>query len=360
MRDARVLGATIVAVAIVASPAYAEPAAAYKRSMADGTRLMAAKDFAGAARAFEAALEVKPDDPRALAELSWAQFSAGDFTAAEETAVKAGSAAKDRTLHAMALYNQGRALEALDRPTEAQEVYTSSLALRDNREVRSRRAELAAVLLAPRKLAGPFAGPEEFCNAPCSDDVTLDLDVRDTAGGDVQHLATAPFASVAKILTPRENYFPFANLALQVGTSWFVLPRIGVAGQGHGGSHRIDVHMVGQRLVVDWTSSVGRFGHKDERAVIICGVGASKQPTCVGPIVTERTSTIDHCGKDSDCTTRPDFAVHYHCRAELRGDALTVSHNPAKIENPDEGVPSGPPPGACKSLPTSGTHVLTF
>jgi len=76
--------------------------------------------------------------------------------------------------------------------------------------------------------------------------------------------------------------------------------------------------------------------------------------------VTERTSTIDHCGKDSDCTTRPDFTVHYHCRAELRGDALTVSHNPAKIENPDEGVPSGPPPDACKSLPTSGTHVLTF
>jgi tetratricopeptide (TPR) repeat protein len=108
--------------------------------MADGVRLMAARDFAAAATAFEAALAAKPDDARALAELSWAQFSAGDFAAAEETAVKASSATSDRPVLAMALYNQGRALEALDRPTEAQEAYTSSLALRDNREVRSRRA----------------------------------------------------------------------------------------------------------------------------------------------------------------------------------------------------------------------------
>jgi hypothetical protein len=135
---------------------------------------------------------------------------------------------------------------------------------------------------------------------------------------------------------------------------------VGEAGQGHGGGHSIAVHMVGQRLVVDWSSSIGRFGHDDERAVFVCGVGASKQPTCVGPIATERTSTIDHCGKDPDCTTRPDFIVQYHCRAELRGDTLTVSQNPAKLENLDEGVQSGPPPDACKSLPTFGKHALTF
>jgi len=361
MRHARVVGAMVVAALV--SPAYGDPASSYKEWMADGARLMTARDFAGARRAFEAALVVKPDDSRAAAELSWAQLSLGDFAAAEQSALEAIPATHDRQLQAMARYNHGRALEALDRSAEAQEAYRLSLALRDNREVRSRRAQLAAVLLAPRKLAGPFAGPEDFCTAPCADDITLDIDVKADGDGDDVHLAKAPFTSVGKITTPdkfHEDGFPVANLALQVGASWYVLPRIGIAGRGHGGSHSIDVHMVGQRLVVDWTSSVGRFGHDDERAVFVCGVGASKQPTCVGPIVTERTSITDHCGKDPHCTRRPDFTVHHHCRAELRGNTLTVSQNPAKIENLEEGVQSGPPPGACRSLPTFGAHVLTF
>jgi hypothetical protein len=40
--------------------------------MADGARLMTAKDFA-AAKTFAAALVARPKDPRALAELSWPQ-----------------------------------------------------------------------------------------------------------------------------------------------------------------------------------------------------------------------------------------------------------------------------------------------
>ena len=370
-RSAGALGTRIVvglvvvaAVAAIPPAARAEPAS-YKQSMADGTRLMTARDYAAAAKAFEAALAAKPEDARALAELSWAQFSAGEFETAAQTAVAAQTAAgSDHTLLAMVLYNHGRALEALGRPAEAQEEYTTSLALRDNAEVRSRRAHLGAALLTPRKLAGPFARPEEFCKAPCADDITLDIDVTaDADGGEVKHRVRPPFTSVAKILTAEPDpliYFPIANLALQIGERWYVLPRLGVAGEGHGGGHSIAVHMVGQRLVVDWTSSVGRFGHDDERAVFVCGVGADKHPSCAGPIVTERTSTIDHCGKSENCTRRPDFVVRYHCRATLRGDTLTVSHDPAKIENLDEGVQSGPPPDACKSLPTFGAHALTF
>jgi hypothetical protein len=76
--------------------------------------------------------------------------------------------------------------------------------------------------------------------------------------------------------------------------------------------------------------------------------------------VTERTDTIDHCGKDSDCTTRPDFQVSFHCRAQLRGDVLWVSRDPAKLDNMDEGVQRGPRAEACESLPSFGKHVLTF
>jgi hypothetical protein len=369
-RCALIWGAMAVTALARVSPAVADPAASYPQAMAAGQRRMAAKDFAGAATAFQAAATARPEDPRALSELAWASFLAGDFVAAEHAAVQATWATKDPGLRAMAFYNQGRALEALGRPGEAQDAYARSLDLRNSPEVRARLSQLATAILTARPLAGPFAKPEDFCKAPC-EDVTLDVDgkVSETGepvvdlAGNVEHVAKAPFVQVAKIVTPPRDEmagWPVANIAFQIGASWFVLPEVGLAADGHGGGHRITVHMVGPRLVVDWSSSVGRFGHTDERAVVVCGVGASKRPSCVGPIVTERTETVDHCGKDTDCTRRPDFNVSFHCRAQLRGDVLSVSRNSAKLDNVDDGVPHGPRPDACESLPSFGKHALTF
>lgn len=217
--------------------------------------------------------------------------------------------------------------------------------------------------------AAPYARPDEFCATPC--DVVPDIDHQlDESGeervdlaGNVLHAARPPFVAVAKIITDAPEPalgFPIANPALQVGSSWFVLPDLGQAATGHGGGHSIAIQMVGARLVATWSAEVGRFGHTDEVATIVCGLGASQRPSCVGPIVTARSETIDHCGKAPDCTRPPTLIVDLHCRAELRGDILTVSRNPTRIENPDGGVQIGPRAGACELLPSFGKHGLTF
>jgi hypothetical protein len=368
----RILGALVVAVSVSVSvsSASAGPAAdSYAQSMAEGARRMAANDAAGAVVAFQAALEARPHDARALSELAWASFSAGDLAAASSLASEAVVVAKSPRVRAMAYYNLGRASEALGRLTGAQIAYARSLALRDNAEVRARLNNLSTALLTAHPLAGPFARPDAFCASPC--EVVPDIDHRlDESGqelvdlaGNIVHEAKPPFLAVTKLVTDAPGpaiSFPIANLALQVGSSWYVLPSIGEAAGGHGGRHAIDVKMVGPRLVATWTSEVGRFGHVDEVATIVCGVGASGRPSCVGPIVTEWSNTEDHCGKSVDCTTRPTLTVELHCRAELRGDTLVVTRNPARIENPDDAVRIGPRPGACEALPMFGKHALSF
>lgn len=82
----------------LATSARAEPVArTYPQAMADGARQMAAKDVRAAAASFQAALDARPDDPRALAELSWASLLAGDFAAAKRAA-GLGMRAPDRTI----------------------------------------------------------------------------------------------------------------------------------------------------------------------------------------------------------------------------------------------------------------------
>jgi tetratricopeptide (TPR) repeat protein len=366
----RILTTLCLAAAASASSASAEPAVTpYPQSMADGARRIAAKDFAGAVLAFRAALDARPLDGRALSELSWASFLAGDFAAAEVSASKASWAAKDPQLRAMAFYNLGRADEALGRLSAAQVAYSRSLDLRDNPEVRGHLKGLGAALLTPHSLAGPFGAPDEFCKRPC--EVVPDIDQQvDKSGeaivdlaGNAQHDAKPPFVSVAKIITEApdpDRSYPIANLAIQVGASWYVLPDVGQAPRGHGGSHAIDIAMVGPRLVATWTANIGRFGHVDELATIVCGVGASQRPSCVGPIISDWSETVDHCIKAENCTTRPTFIAGFHCLAQLRGDVLQLTRSPWKLNNYDEGIQVGPRADACEALPTFGKHTLVF
>jgi hypothetical protein len=154
--------------------------------------------------------------------------------------------------------------------------------------------------------------------------------------------------------------YPAANLALEIGSAWYVLPVLGTAASGHGGGFSVDVAMSGQRLVATWKSEVGRFGHTNESATIVCGVGAAGAPRCVGPIVTESSEVVDHCGKDPDCTTKSTLEVAFHCAAKVYGDTIEVTRSRTKIENFEEAVQVGPRPDACEALPMFGTHVLSF
>ncbi|HEY0192104.1 MAG TPA: hypothetical protein VGC42_13380 [Kofleriaceae bacterium] len=211
---------------------------------------------------------------------------------------------------------------------------------------------------APQPLAGPYAVPGDYCNAEhvpidrC--EVTTDLDA--------DHVA-APFQAVAKILiiTDDQMHFPRASLALQVGGQWYVLPDIGEAGAGHGGGHSLAFRMAGARLVVDWTSSIGRFGHDDETAIIVCGVGAADhRPRCTGPIVTSQLTVTDHCAKDPDCTRRPTATSSFRCVATLRGDVLDITDDRKPLRNPDAEQTLPPRLGACATHGLAGAHKLAF
>jgi hypothetical protein len=345
--------AAVVLVALTAS-AHAGPAArAYSQAMAGGARQMAAKDFRAAATSFQTALDARPDDPRALAELSWASFLSSDFAAAAQAARRATYYTRDPQLQAMAYYNLGRASEALGATVDAEVAYAASLDLRNNPEVRTRLKHLAPALLLPHRLAGPFARPEDSCKSPCE----VDHDVSPRWSG-AAGLAS-PFRDAVKIDVDDPGNYPLVSIGVELTDGWYVLPAIGLAARGHGGQHSAALRMVGHRLVVDWNEEVGRFGHNDTSAIFVCGL-AGKQPSCVGPLVFRQADEVDRCGKDPDCTIRNVYSVRFRCRVDLRGDVVELTRDLGEIEM-TEGIDTAlPRPDICDALPIAGKHTLTF
>ncbi len=346
-------GAAAMLVALATS-AHAEPAArTYPQAMADGARQMAANEVRAAVTSFQAALDARPKDPRALAELSWASLLAGDFPAAARAANLATYYTQDPRLQAMAYYNLGRAEEALGATADAEAAYAASLDLRDNPELRARLKHLAPALLAPHRLAGPFAKPEDFCATPCQ----VDREVSPRWSG--TDALAAPFRDAVKIDVDDPENYPLVSIAVELDDGWYILPGIGRAPRGHGGAHRAGLRMVGRRLVVDWNAEVGRFGHHDVSAIFVCGL-IGKQPSCVGPLVFWQAEEEDRCGKDPDCTIRNVYSVRFSCRINLRGDVVEFTRDPSEFEMIEGIVTKLPRPDICDALPIAGKHTLTF
>jgi hypothetical protein len=88
----------------------------------------------------------------------------------------------------------------------------------------------------------------------------------------------------------------------------------------------------------------------------VCGLAASGAPSCVGPLVTEQSSTTDSCNKDINCNVPLSISVELHCRATVKGDVLTIENNPGKLQNGEKVRPSKP----CAELPWAGKYTLTF
>lgn len=157
---------------------------AYGKHLAEGRRLAKAQQWAKAIVELEAALAVIPGDDRALAELSWAAFSSGDHAKARTTARAAVLAASNPKLEGAALYNLGRAEEALGDLTAAKAAYEQSVAQRPNEVVQKRLDELATRVPTPTEAlacttpidasevcacllaARPAADPPEFAAPP--------------------------------------------------------------------------------------------------------------------------------------------------------------------------------------------------
>ena len=131
-----------------------------------------AKRWGEAVSEFEAALALVPMDDRALSELGWAAFQAGDQVKAEKANADSVRVSSQPELKAASLYNLGRVAEARGDVDRAAALYADSLVLRPNRTVVKRLVALGRQ--APRRdpfspvaeetpCTAPVAGPDLVC-----------------------------------------------------------------------------------------------------------------------------------------------------------------------------------------------------
>jgi tetratricopeptide (TPR) repeat protein len=230
-----VLAATVAVTAIPeVTVEAAPPRAASRTTKADGRRYRAAlkagrakvkaKDFKGAVAELEAALVAVPDDARALSELGWAAFKAGDLVKARKATDRSIAAAGDPELRAASFYNLGRILEAESKKVEAIDAYRRSLVLRPNATVRDRLVGLDPEArpdepIAPQPLAGPFPSMNAYCEKlakqpepePCKPAAENGIELPKVA-------FEAPFKELAIMLTDDER----CSLGIRTPAGWFV------------------------------------------------------------------------------------------------------------------------------------------
>ncbi|HWB77360.1 MAG TPA: hypothetical protein VG755_20475 [Nannocystaceae bacterium] len=142
VRDAKAEQAKAPAKSSKPAPLSKQARAEYHAHLEEGRKLAKAEEWAKAIVELEAALAVIPGDDRALGELSWAAFSSGDHAKARTSAKAAVLAATNPKVKGAALYNLGRAEEALGELAAAKAAYEQSVAVRPNDVVQKRLAEL--------------------------------------------------------------------------------------------------------------------------------------------------------------------------------------------------------------------------
>lgn len=123
-------------------PLTKEARAEYRAHLEQGRTLAKAQQWAKAIVELEAALAIIPGDDRALGELSWAAFSSGDHEKGRTSGKAAVLAASSPKIKGAALYNLGRAEEALGELAAARAAYEQSVALRPSETVQKRLADL--------------------------------------------------------------------------------------------------------------------------------------------------------------------------------------------------------------------------
>jgi hypothetical protein len=123
-----------------------------------------AKKWGEAISEFEKALAAVPMDDRALSELGWAAFQAGDYEKAEKANADSVRVSSTPELKAASLYNLGRVAEAQKDKDRAAALYADSLVLRPNKTVVKRLVALGK----PPPATGAVAVSEEEmpCTAP--------------------------------------------------------------------------------------------------------------------------------------------------------------------------------------------------
>lgn len=359
--------------------------ARYRAALADGRALHRKGDYPAAIAAFERALAVDPDDPRALAELGWAAFFARDLDLADAKTRAALARSADARGKGAALYNLGRIAEERGDKDQAIAHYKHSLQERPNDTVRDRLAALdpAAVVaydvFTPVPLAGPFATLKAFCAGhktidgdthPCDPDAPLSADVYDGP--------TAIARGQAPILEARILWAPGApglsleaevliHLAIRTDQGWFVSqPVVDIYNPGAFGIHAslkatalelADLVAGGApelryRFTLDHYDSdmgINEYEQDIDTSLVLCGIGASGKPSCTGAILLESMSERDVLFPDQDEPGMKHDGLH------SERFALTAAISPdGRIDlTSTDPVPD-------RARPLLGSHPLAF
>ena len=162
--------------------------ALYNKHLAAGRAHAAAKRWPEAALSFEAALAAVPGSARALSELGYAAFFAGDLEKARRTNDLALAAAGEPAQKAQVLFNQGMVEEKQGHAEQARARYRASLALRPNAVVQKRLDALAP--------ASPCDGAFTDLAALCSCRTTRERDILLSPGDSALTCAEQPARGV--------------------------------------------------------------------------------------------------------------------------------------------------------------------
>lgn len=303
-----------------------EARARYRAALVEGRELHHKGDYRAAIAAFERALAIDPDDPRALAELGWAAFFVPDLDLAEAKT----KAALERTVEAKgkgaALYNLGRIAEQRGETADAIAFYQQSLRERPNGTVRDRLARLDAAaaaahdVLTPVALRGPFQTLKEFCAGHTTfDGETIPCDPDAAFPSEVYEGPTAIPKGEGPILEARVIWAPgttmpsteaevLVMLAIRTDKGWFVSPPVAdvynpgafgihasmtaksleLADLVTGGAPELSYRFVSSRY--DSDMGVNEYEDSVETSLVLCGVGPSGKPSCTAAILQDHLS----------------------------------------------------------------------
>jgi hypothetical protein len=184
---------------------------AFSSLLRRGRSLAGEKRWGEAVPVFEKALTIVPHDPRALLDLGWAAFQAGDRAKARKATAEAEKHVTEGELRAQVLYNLGRIEEAGGQRDAAARHYAESVKLRPNETVSARLADLArdAKPRAPRP-ALPCSKPLPL-DALCS---CLSAEVAPAeAGEDEVHVTACEMTDLAPSLSQRARILRVATSA---------------------------------------------------------------------------------------------------------------------------------------------------
>jgi len=316
--------------AAVAKPAAIskEARAAYRQHLRAGRKLAKAKQWSAAIAELDAALAAIPGDDRALGELSWAAFSAGDYERARKAGHDSVLAATDAKLKAASLYNLGRIEEANGKIADAVARYRESLALRPNKIVAKRLADLEK--LAPAVAADAEPSP---CSKPMPEDklcpcllATVDPDLlgEREPSCELSDAGAAGF-QVARYSSGDRGEDEVA-LAAEGPTGWFVVDDVehvynpgafgiseewelaGTKEESIGGKQI--VRFTAQKSRSDSDMGIDEVESEDTTSLIVCVRGDAKTPTtCPLDVITSYRYERDRLGviDDEDMTDVADL-----------------------------------------------------